>query len=859
MKIKECKFFALGTCARGADCTYSHDKPTTKLRADARNFQPSQNLHTFSAEAISLRADPPRTPCRYFISGTCKRGDYCLYEHAAVPGPNFEPRRPQAFIQQSKASDHQTPLDPAPFPSAANATHSTTPLAHVINEGTATSLGESRSINGMNAKFGPGAKVSTLDFASEYSAARVSGLPFDCGLERVPEILAALGQPVPLSCIQKKASSEPRDAVFVVKVKDRRYAQSLVSSVNQGLETINLPKIDVSLVQLNNASEASTNRLQMNSVICSWYKPSRVAWLHYEKLGTARAAEQWIQKHSVTVSGRKLQPKLQVPRDRFGGYNATIYSVQLGNVDATATEAMIERRMALHLKPTKVVLGKESYVSLPSEPQSSVQALLRQIGTVESWEASSVVSPTQVKATARFNNSEDARMAVKKLDGKTLSILGNSKLFVRPLVSLKFNVLIDMYNAIQGDFDDLKSQIWDSGHVHFKAYPATDSSQKTVVVRLYGEDAKPVAKAKSALEKILAGSAAKGEVRIWNDFFATSAGFSYLKEISRKHMGFIYRDMRKHQLSLYGSAKSKDGMQTALSEKLGDLSRSTHIIPLSAEDLKNALEGGFRRIITRLGKQKASLDVTRRPQTITVIGSENDLALARSLLYENNATDVDNLELSGPTNAPDCAVCWTEAEDPFQTRCGHHYCSSCFAGQCASANECDIPIHCLGDSGDCSEILDLSELKSVLTPPAFEKLLEDSLATHVRTHPKLFQYCPTPDCQQVYRVSTDGSVVDCPACLTPICTSCQTISHDDLTCAEYKDLASEGSKAFNKWKSENDVRDCPSCKASIEKAYGCNHMECRNCNTHICWFCMENFAQGPECYGHMKKVHGSFQ
>jgi hypothetical protein len=101
---------------------------------------------------------------------------------------------------------------------------------------------------------------------------------------------------------------------------------------------------------------------------------------------------------------------------------------------------------------------------------------------------------------------------------------------------------------------------------------------KLIAVRIYGEDAKSVAKAK-APEKILAGSVViDNNTALWNDFFAMPKGLIYLKELFRKHNTFIYRDIRKSRLTLYGSIEGQGKTRKALIQKVIELSQQTHMI-----------------------------------------------------------------------------------------------------------------------------------------------------------------------------------------------------------------------------------------------------------------------------------------
>ncbi|MCJ1279006.1 hypothetical protein MMC21_006827 [Puttea exsequens] len=521
-------------------------------------------------------------------------------------------------------------------------------------------------------------------------------------------------------------------------------------------------------------------------------------------------------------------------------------------------QATIERYIPEHLKPLDVVMGKASYSASIHEAGGLMKTLLEGIGPVEASEINDSVSSTQVKATARFLVAEDARRAVTVIGGRKLPGLGNSRLFISPSISVKFNVLRTIYNAILADLESFKVRIWSAERVHVKVYMPTTSSQKLVVVRIYGEDTKNVAKAKCGFENILTGlTAMNGDTQIWDDFYTTTAGLAYLNELGCSNHGYVYRDTRKHRLSLFGSTEGKGNIEKALVERANRVLKNTYYMSLDPESLKKALRGGFRKITAALGSQNVTLDIQSQPKLITIVGSNHDFERAKSLLNEDLAISMEHVSLENQAGNPDCAVCWTEAEDPHRCPCDHVYCRICLSSQCTSAT--DLPLRCLGEAEKCQRIFGLEELRSALPSAVFEQLLEKSFTTHVRKNPQAFQYCPTPDCQQIYRVSTDGTVFTCPDCLASICTACQVTSHDGMSCAVYVRVVREGSEEFKRWKEEHDVKDCPGCGVPIEKSEGCNHMECRSCGTHICWFCLESFETGRDCYGHMQNVHSSFR
>lgn len=774
MVKKACKFFAQGTCARGQTCTYSHEVSYTGDPQSGTGFSilppPSATMPTSNAKKSGI-------PCRFHLLGCCKKGTECSYEHSKHQDP------PTSIDKSNPQSESvHVPPEPSHVDDAKLRNHPT-----AASETSTLGL-EVRNLRGASVMFGPGAQVQELDFPSDYSAVRLTSLQPTCDAVTFQRFMARLGETVPVSSIRVRTVTEPPSTVATVRIRDTGFAQRLKSNAETNTEATNVPDIAVTIVQVGMESESSVNRLQMSTVSCTWYKASRIAWLHYNNTGKVRAIERFIASRDYRIKGRKIQATLQVPENHFGRQKSTINSVQLGNLDASTSQALIEQHIPTHLTPADVILGNPSYSTSLDEAEECVKDLLDGVGPLEGWEISSTTSATQVKAIARFETGEDARKAVNQLNGQKIPQLANSKLFVSHLISVKFNVPKAMYRAIRGDFDYLKSQAWDVGYVNIKSYPPSDITQKFIRLRLFGEDAKAVAKAKSALEKILAGDVAlNGDLEVWDDFFAESRGLAYLNELSLTHQGYVYRDMRKHRLCIYGSGDSKEDIRRALIEKLHSLVETTLTISLSADDLQKALHGGFRRIVAALGKEKASLDIRQRPQMITITGSTRDLETARTLLDQDVASDVENLTLGKSTHEQDCAVCWTEAENAYRTPCGHVYCASCFATQCSSAVDGDLPLRCLGDSATCLRVFKLQELKNVLPSHAFfEQLLQDSFTAYVRAHPKDFQYCPTPDCPYIYRITTTGAVTTCPACLTPICTTCQVTAHDGIMdCATY--------------------------------------------------------------------------
>ncbi|KAL4908853.1 hypothetical protein BDW74DRAFT_174081 [Aspergillus multicolor] len=167
-------------------------------------------------------------------------------------------------------------------------------------------------------------------------------------------------------------------------------------------------------------------------------------------------------------------------------------------------------------------------------------------------------------------------------------------------------------------------------------------------------------------------------------------------------------------------------------------------------------------------------------------------------------------------------------------------------------------IRCKGNSGKCNEILPLNELWDHLPSSTFEDLLEASFKIYIRRHSQQYQYCPTPDCNQVYCVTDTGVLFDRPTCLRSTCAACH-VHHPGMTCEEQNNFASSGLEALanGKTKKELGAKGCPKCKTAIEKTEGCDMILCGGYGAYICWKCMETFELSEECYEHMDPGHGS--
>jgi hypothetical protein len=838
-EVQACHFFQKGLCKNGASCKFKHE-----------GLSAINNASHLSGVESKLPI------CSFFLRGVCKYGDECRFSHE-TDGSTTSPEK--------RTTESSTVVLPPPglssLPGLSTSIWSSVTPNTTLRGNIKLSA---RTISGASVTFKDGAEVSALSLPSDFSAVQMSGLSSDQTTHSVSEFLASKGiTGITLAAIRIKNIPQIVQQVAEIKVENPDFARTFLERTGPKLE-MNGNSVRVIPLQVDTQTDSSANRLQLNSVSCTWYQPSKVAYLHYGKKDLAlKAAEKLNKKEWGKIRHRKLQIKYEPPKwQPIHRHHRTIYTVRVGNLDVDTTEAEITALLA-HPDPYEIDFGPPTYNLSSKEAEERVKSLLEAKGTLSEWIVSTDSNGSRVKAIAKFIHADDARRAVQELNEYNIEASGNSKLLVAPIVSVKLSVSGRVLTAVKIDLDILRDKAWKTKYVHIKSYDAVAShgfQNLNTTLRIYGEDRDAVAQTKSSVEKILAGTvAAVQDKQIQDLFFFQPDGLKFLELLMDRYKVFIYRDMRRCILRLYGVPTAILEAQNALTDKVKELATQIHTIVLDDENLEAALKGGFRRLVAELGKDAVKMDITGNPKVITVRGSAKALEQAKEALHNSSQISLETGMAALRTEdelEETCPVCWTEPDEPFKTSCGHTYCLSCLASQCSSASDATLPLRCLGASATCNHLLSLAELHGGLPAAVFETLLETSFTSYVRSRPDNFQYCPTPDCDRVYKTTsiTNPRIFQCDSCITPICTGCHVTAHDGLTCEAYKLLA-RGDDAFSKWKKDNDVRDCPKCGTAIEKTEGCNHMHCKGCGTHICWFCMKTFESGLETYDHMRNMH----
>ena len=587
----------------------------------------------------------------------------------------------------------------------------------------------------------------------------------------------------------------------------------------------------------------SIARLQMCTVNCSWYKPTKTATLEFKSTKLMEQAAKKLRQTKVldrTLTCRTAVNKKTKPWHCI---------VTVSNLNVLTTIKMLKEACE---RSATVTFGELSYSSSSEAIGQVIHRLLSSVGKIESWTVTPDARNDQFKATATFLTMEQATKAITDFNGYRLPQLGGSKILLSHFVKAKFSILSSIFSAISPELAELKRTFRMKNRAEIKTYPSVNGNRRFTTLHILSHSVREVGKAKMAVGKIINGHTAKGgKDYIWNDFFLKPEGLAYLNNLGKEHNVFVYCNVQKSILSLYGKAENNAVVESVLLKAVEDLTGSTFLIELDGKVSEAEQQARYRKVVEKLGKATVRLDIKTTSKAVTIHGSSDDADWARIVLQQDSGQSTDNGKDIENTI---CVVCWCDVTEPYTTPCSHIYDKECFVSQCLAAGDGNIPIRCLGSSGSCQAILSFEELASVLTRDCLEKLLDRSFRRYVRTNSERYQYCPTADCDQVYKISEDAELYTCSTCLTSICTKCRVISHEGLTCEEYK----IDNEALEEWKRENGAKNCPKCEITIQKSEGCNHIQCRGCGAHICWVCLRVFDRAQETYDHMSADHNGF-
>ena len=585
-------------------------------------------------------------------------------------------------------------------------------------------------------------------------------------------------------------------------------------------------------------------------VVCMWYKPSKIALIEFGD--TASLNKAWKALRKTKVLGRKLTHRTKIDKST----SPWRCLLKLGNLDISTTSKMLKDILR---QKCFVTFGRWSYSSSRDEVSQALERLLSSEGPLVSWNVIPSKNRRQNKALAVFSSQQQAKKVIERHHRYKHPLLASSKIFLSQLFKTKIPTLWPIYNHVSAELANIQRQHENTGYLEIKAYHRSKTSHRSANVHITCDDVQTLAKVSPIVAGILTGYIAKGpRDKIWHDYFLKKEAMAVLNDIGKKHHVAIFSHSTWRTLQLYGRDTDRAAAESALLKTVDDLSVRPIEIDCDKAIPEATHQAAYRRIVKELGRETAQLVTRANKKRINIHGSEKDAEWAKRVMGE----EIERMKRIPDCHSQEevsCIVCWNNAweddNEVYMTSCGHIYDQKCLASQCHQAEPKDFPIRCLGESGSCATVLSLQELGKALIADDLEDIMYRSFQIFTKAHPEKYQLCPAGDCEYIHDVAGEVQQLTCSYCSTVLCCNCRRMGHDDLTCEQARQL-DLGDEAFEQWKNDNDARDCPACKATIEKVEGCNHMQCGACSTHICWVCMKAFTTTGETYDHMNREHG---
>ncbi|XP_065062632.1 uncharacterized protein LOC135689367 [Rhopilema esculentum] len=335
-------------------------------------------------------------------------------------------------------------------------------------------------------------------------------------------------------------------------------------------------------------------------------------------------------------------------------------------------------------------------------------------------------------------------------------------------------------------------------------------------------------------------------------------------------------DRRTKQLLLFGKPKACTVLEEDIKRLFQSVSENETKIHLRgqgrATGLMKALMQKYGNDLRGMIQDNEVIQLNIRRHEVMVVASDQTQQRINTMINEVDAklhADLGGLKSPGTQNESigyeDCCLCLCKADILRYALevCGHLYCVACVNDLLeTSERNKSFPITCCSEG--CSSSLVLRDIENLIKSGEQQgRLAEAALSNLVQTNPKLYSYCPTPDCPMVYKVSEPDNAkpFTCPKCFRKTCTACHNDAHVGFkSCTSWKEyniFEYNDNSHVLEWARGKNIRECPKCNNLIEENGGCMHVSC-NCGAHICWRCMKTFSSSGDCYDHLGRCGGIF-
>ncbi|KAJ3785321.1 hypothetical protein GGU10DRAFT_313189 [Lentinula aff. detonsa] len=899
-----CRFHARGHCRYGDQCKQRHDaRPTI---ATAISHPVSLSADNSERQSLDSPKFPSRSkPCFAWRKGSCAKGDQCRYTHDLGEAPrtnvasqspaeiwNNPPQVNTAARQRTEQSakevraqeikrkadrDRQRTQELAKLREAAaqkkitelEANRRADEKARALEQLKQATMAEKHRSDALFTiqcipfgstivTFGAGAQIVAAVTGFETCRVTISNIPFGVQMTQlrgfVQEHLSGTGEGVKekFYVVSLKRWNQSQEGLVLAEAE---VAKDLVRRLNGVIFRGQSLKIDLN----ENGGGVGSMRVRnwgALSLKVSWRDPTSRYVVTYLSQGIAE--EQKRRFDGAQAFGRKV--KVEYNTIRYGGINPV--QILISDLPCEVTDDSV--RSFFNGMTARRVSG-QGFTYTESNARSQLKEHIQWLCNTRSITHPDFDEPRRQTGTTahavehtvyvRFDRWDSARQIHDLLKDQRFPWVGNTFLRVWLPNPIQYEITIPL-NQYQAQHARWKSLLIDTEcKKDVRLRIVEKPEREKVFVQVEGNDAKAVGMLKVRVENFVAGE----KISLWHGSFRTDSGRSFLRDLLQLTEVLVIPDWRLKVVKAYGEPAAIGKARDAILQEIDRLANLDYTVTLSRDSVRFFAQQGIASLKERFGEDSVTLNISGSPR-ITVRGGE-DAQHALHSLIEQSRTKILPFGNEGSSSSY-CPICLDEVSVPVQLGCGHEYCSACLH-HFFTAEVKSFPIVCLGDEVRCKKPIALPIIQQFLTEVQFNALLETAFVQHVEKNPEVFRYCPTPDCEQLYRYADSGlsdrdSTACCPSCLSEICTRCHE-GHEGMTCDERQRARNdqENNEELNaRWAVMAGVKRCPKCNVWIEKTEGCNHISCR-CGVHICWRCMGIFEPGT-IYQHMTTAHGGY-
>jgi hypothetical protein len=289
-----------------------------------------------------------------------------------------------------------------------------------------------------------------------------------------------------------------------------------------------------------------------SSVMCTWVKPGRIAWLAYKTAADRDIAKAFL--NSVTThSGRVIQTFAYAD-----AHERNLFHLKIRNLDPDIEEEFFRKTLVedggLQM-PHRVKLREPASTMSEEDATAKIRNLLMNVGRFKSVWLHEDPKSLEQRATATYRHEKDALAAIESLTGKVVEV---GKLEIQGITKIKYNVPKKIADSIWGHVLRSYEHLPELDQTVIRLHASDEDVNKpftTIRIEAIGRRGIVVAsQIRARFKHLLRGHVSKDPdgAPMWHSFFASPQALSYLANLSNIHDVYIHKDCRKSQLLLYG-------------------------------------------------------------------------------------------------------------------------------------------------------------------------------------------------------------------------------------------------------------------------------------------------------------------